>query len=458
LNNLTGSVIVTGTANQVSVASSSGQLVFSLPSTVSFPGTVANPNVTSSLWYGTSTGGVVPLALGTNLSITSGTLNASTSGGASQWTTTSAGIAYNGGNVAVGTTCPTNSASGSVCGVGIAALGSFIPPITTVASLPAQSFVIGTNLFSTQNLSSGSWGPAGVTITSGESDPTGGSNAYLISQTSATGNHYLYQSPTLSVGSKYVLAAWVKPANLTTFTFDFAFTGADTFATFQLTGNGSVSSVPSGASATITAGTGAASGWYYVTETATPTASVPWIILCPDASACSTSGAGLNEAVTYVYAPVVGLFVASSSPVAGDMMEVTDALNGQDCTVGNGGVSLVRTLCVWSGANWAPAIPSSSVASSGSNNTSTASQLIYVGDSLTAGLDGTYPPSYYVNPTWTFTQTNQGISGQTLQTMASTTATKVVPLYTPLAAYNIVSVWGGINDIVGGATANQVFG
>ncbi len=40
---------------------------------------VINPSVTGSLWYGTSTGAVVPLSLGTTLSITNGALNASTS-------------------------------------------------------------------------------------------------------------------------------------------------------------------------------------------------------------------------------------------------------------------------------------------------------------------------------------------------------------------------------------------
>src|ERR1039458_2748906 len=45
--------------------------------TVTFPGTVANSNVTSSLWYGTSTGSVIPLLIGSNLFIASGTLNGS---------------------------------------------------------------------------------------------------------------------------------------------------------------------------------------------------------------------------------------------------------------------------------------------------------------------------------------------------------------------------------------------
>lgn len=42
-------------------------------------GNVTNPSMANSLWYGTSTGSVIPLSLGTTLSIANGTLNASTS-------------------------------------------------------------------------------------------------------------------------------------------------------------------------------------------------------------------------------------------------------------------------------------------------------------------------------------------------------------------------------------------
>jgi hypothetical protein len=42
--------------------------------------------------------------------------------------------------------------------------------------------------------------------------------------------------------------------------------------------------------------------------------------------------------------------------------------------------------------------------------------------------------------------------------MESTAAANVFPLYAPAAGWNIVSVWGGVNDIVGGSTATQVFG
>jgi hypothetical protein len=58
----------TGTIS-IGATSATGIQIGSTSNTTTFPGTVVNSNVTSSLWYGTSTGAVVPLFLGTNLSI-----------------------------------------------------------------------------------------------------------------------------------------------------------------------------------------------------------------------------------------------------------------------------------------------------------------------------------------------------------------------------------------------------
>ncbi len=71
----------TGTIS-IGASSATGITIGRSGITATFPATVSNPTVTSSLWYGTSTGTVVPLLLGTNLSISNSTLNASASGGA----------------------------------------------------------------------------------------------------------------------------------------------------------------------------------------------------------------------------------------------------------------------------------------------------------------------------------------------------------------------------------------
>jgi lysophospholipase L1-like esterase len=87
--------------------------------------------------------------------------------------------------------------------------------------------------------------------------------------------------------------------------------------------------------------------------------------------------------------------------------------------------------------------------------------LVADGDSLTAGAGGETPytdflPIYLRRsvPGWTIT--NLGIGGQTMTSMVANAAANVDPLFVA-GEPNVVIVWGGSNDIAGGATATTVY-
>jgi hypothetical protein len=185
LNNLTGAVIATGTANEIAVVSSSGQLVFSTPqnintnSTPTFGGLTLTGSATgtslqlSGALSGSSTltiagatslqsslnqsGGVASLASTTingnatttgNLAVLGSLLDAggnkyvTSTASASQWATTSTGIYYNGGNVTVSSTIPVGAPTGSVAVSGNVYAGSPTVPqqlATLNAAINAQT-------------------------------------------------------------------------------------------------------------------------------------------------------------------------------------------------------------------------------------------------------------------------------------------------------------------------------
>lgn len=89
-------------------------------------------------------------------------------------------------------------------------------------------------------------------------------------------------------------------------------------------------------------------------------------------------------------------------------------------------------------------------------------QIVYVGDSLTLGLDGTFPYNHYITlPTYNgiaLNGTNVGISGWTLQQMYASAPIDVNPLFNSRAGLNVLVIWGGTNDIsVSGQSPQQAF-
>jgi len=321
----------------------------------------------------------------------------------------------------------------------------------TVALLPSTT--AGSNLFSTENLST--WSNSALTITSGISDPNSGTSAYRLTETTATNNHYVYLGATATPGATILYTVYIRPGSSpgrTTALLDID-DGTELQANYNLA-TATVTTADSGVTAAIVA---AGNGYYKLTfQRTVPNAAISWAIISPSAVHDNSSYTGDGTSYIDVFQPTVQIL--SAAPATGTLALVTDGVTSQDVSIGGGAFSVWAR---WNGAGWVALSSQNSRISAtafSSSNTSTASPLIYVGDSLTAGLHGTYPPSYYVSPTWTFTQTNQGIVSQTLKTMESTVAANVFPLYAPSVGWNIVSVWGGVNDIVGGSTATQVFG
>lgn len=94
-------------------------------------------------------------------------------------------------------------------------------------------------------------------------------------------------------------------------------------------------------------------------------------------------------------------------------------------------------------------------------SSATGPQILFEGDSLTAGANGTYPPDHYITmPLWNgsaFTKTSDGHPGQTLLYLAQAAYANINPHYAPFSGMNVVVLWGGINDIAMGQTTPEVY-
>jgi len=372
----------------------------------------------------------------------------------------SSGSAFSAAVAGTDYAAPTNGANGQALTSNGA--GAFGTPVTLGTAATAQSYTVatlpsptgGANLFSTQVITS--WSNSGVTVTSGISDPNSGTSAYRITESSTTANHYVYLGATASAGASVLYTAYVRPGTgpdgRATAQLDIM-DGTEVSAAYNLTGSGTVTGTQTGVTAAIVPST---NGYYKLTfQRTVPNATISWAIITPSGSLGTSNYAGDGSSFIDVFQPTLQII---TSLATGTLALVTDGVTVQDVSTGGG---TFPVWAQWSGAGWVSLLAQNSrisAASFSSSNASTASQLIYVGDSLTAGLHGTHPPSYYVSPNWIFTQTNEGIVSQTLQTMDSTAAAKVFPLYAPAVGWNIVSVWGGVNDIAAGLTASQVFG
>lgn len=94
------------------------------------------------------------------------------------------------------------------------------------------------------------------------------------------------------------------------------------------------------------------------------------------------------------------------------------------------------------------------------SSTTTRPNIVFVGDSLTTGALGTNPYNYYITlPTYngqTFNSYNIGVSGYRVYQMIDN-APALNGLYSRYTDLNIVVLWGGINDLKGGASAATVY-
>ncbi len=90
--------------------------------------------------------------------------------------------------------------------------------------------------------------------------------------------------------------------------------------------------------------------------------------------------------------------------------------------------------------------------------------VIHDGDSLTLGrcttpaLDGTYPVVAAKASATDYQMRNYGVGGQTVATMTANAAANIDPFYDAARPFNIIVLWGGVNDIIGGGrTSAQAY-
>jgi hypothetical protein len=139
--------------------------------------------------------------------------------------------------------------------------------------------------------SDASWTKTGASVTTGSSDPAGGTNAFTLEAT-ATGNSFLLQSILVTQNVVYTSSIFAKAGNtnFVALTLDNTLFGGP-HAVFNLS-NGTIDTAPSGATALIESIGG---GWYRCSLTDTPnnTVSVGAVIVTP-----SRTGAARLQGVT----------------------------------------------------------------------------------------------------------------------------------------------------------------
>ena len=362
--------------------------------------------------------------------------NVSSSTGTSEFTINSGGNVVMTGSLTAGSITPTiiDPVNG-ISSPGLTYTG------LTVGNLPAATG--GANLFSTQTFTA--WNKGDVTVTGGISDPDGGSNAYRLTEGSTSGNHYTYLGATGPSSGIYKITVRAKAGSRQYLLVDMMADSSEPQAIYNLS-SGTVTSFSAGVTATITAD---GNGYYLVTFQRTlVNPSISWVIIAPSLGSGGAGYQGNGTGYLDVYQPT--LKQITSTIALNTTRMVTDGINTQDCSVGGGSF---RLLCVWNGATWNPIMSSSGVHYATAfinSNATTASPLVFVGDSLTTGG---YPA--LVAPTWTFTSTNLGVSGKTALAMLADEPTNVAPLYAPQARWNIAMILAGTNDAATGRTADQ---
>ena len=159
-----------------------------------------------------------------------------------------------------------------------------------------QNFVI----YSQDYTQGSSWALPAVTISSGFTDPLGGSTAQLIAETSATSTHTVGTTPTLVVGNTYTWSTYLKAALRT-----FAFFGNSSHAISVNLSTGVATSAV-GSPTNITS-TNVGNGWYRVSFSVTLVSASLFIYSSTDGVFANRSYAGTTGSGIYAWGTQVEL-------------------------------------------------------------------------------------------------------------------------------------------------------
>jgi hypothetical protein len=131
-----------------------------------------------------------------------------------------------------------------------------------------------TNLLIQSNGFSTTWTLQQATVTSSQAiSPDGTNNAWKLNETTANSTHDVRQNPvsgyTFVSGSRYIISAYVKPAERTRVAIQSNIGGGFDYTRFNLTGTGSIQDAPAGHTASISLLT---NGWYRISDAITSNA------------------------------------------------------------------------------------------------------------------------------------------------------------------------------------------
>jgi hypothetical protein len=164
------------------------------------------------------------------------------------------------------------------------------------------------NNFLTQTSTLSTWGLNNTTITAGQTDPFGGTNAALVAKTANTTASIRLQTSTLATGQAFTFSVYALAGTLNTLTF--LFTGDNgTTANGRVSYNLSTQVITNQSSTSLISSsiTSVGGGWYRCSLTATLTSN----------SSC----------YVYIYPDVFNLAVAGSITVYGPQLEIGPVLN-----------------------------------------------------------------------------------------------------------------------------------
>ena len=237
----------------------------------------------------TSNTGKVLTTDGTNASwATNGSGTVTSVGG----TGTVSGIALSGtvtssGNLTLGGTLDLSSPP---------AIGGTTPAAGTFTTITGQTEVLkgtGNNLFLQSNTFTTTWSISNVTLTSGQSDPFGGSTAYLVNNGTNTGTHPVSQTVTISPNT-YTFSVYAKAG---TANFLALFSSSSVQGAFFNLTTGAFTGNMINAPASY-ASTSVGSGWYRLSITVASTGSSSTLQLLISEDGTNYSYTGTSKTIT----------------------------------------------------------------------------------------------------------------------------------------------------------------